>query len=84
MGTGSPFPGDKARPGHDADNSPPSSAKVENQWELYLLPPTSLYFSQARFYLPEPPLCPQRNVGIIDELLSTNILIYKKKLEPKS
>jgi hypothetical protein len=29
MGTGGPFPGAKARPGHDADNSPPSSAGVE-------------------------------------------------------
>jgi hypothetical protein len=37
MGTGGPFPGDKARPGRDADHSPPSSAKVENEWELYLL-----------------------------------------------
>jgi hypothetical protein len=26
MGTGGPFPGAKARPGHDADHSPPSSA----------------------------------------------------------
>jgi hypothetical protein len=31
MGTGSPFPGDKARPGHDADHSPPSSAEVVNE-----------------------------------------------------
>jgi hypothetical protein len=29
MGTGEPFPGGKARPGHDADHSPPSSAKVK-------------------------------------------------------
>jgi hypothetical protein len=29
MGTGGSFPGGKARPGHDADNSPPSSAEVE-------------------------------------------------------
>jgi hypothetical protein len=29
MGTGDPFPGAKARPGRDADNSPPSSAEVE-------------------------------------------------------
>jgi hypothetical protein len=28
-GTGGPFPGAKARPGHDADHSPPSSAEVE-------------------------------------------------------
>jgi hypothetical protein len=29
MGTGGPFPGAKARPGRDADHSPPSSAEVE-------------------------------------------------------
>jgi hypothetical protein len=37
MGTGGPFPGGKARPGLDADHSPPSSAKVVNEQELYLL-----------------------------------------------
>jgi hypothetical protein len=31
MGTGSPFPGAKARPGRDADHSPPSSAEVKNE-----------------------------------------------------
>jgi hypothetical protein len=31
MGTGGPFPGNKARPGRDADPSPPSSAEVENE-----------------------------------------------------
>jgi hypothetical protein len=31
MGTGGPFPGVKARPGRDADHSPPSSAKVVNE-----------------------------------------------------
>jgi hypothetical protein len=31
MGTSSPFPGGKARPGSDADHSPPSSAEVENE-----------------------------------------------------
>jgi hypothetical protein len=30
LGTGGPFPGHKARPGRDADHSPPSSAKVMN------------------------------------------------------
>jgi hypothetical protein len=29
MCTGGPFPGGKARPGHDADHSPPSSAEVK-------------------------------------------------------
>jgi hypothetical protein len=27
MGTGGPFPGSKARPGRDADHSPPSSSR---------------------------------------------------------
>jgi hypothetical protein len=31
MGTGGPFPGDKARPGRDADHSPSSSAEVVNE-----------------------------------------------------
>jgi hypothetical protein len=31
MGTGSPFPGAKARPGRDADHSPPSSTEVKNE-----------------------------------------------------
>jgi hypothetical protein len=31
MGTGGPFPKDKARPGRDADHSPPSSAEVKNE-----------------------------------------------------
>jgi hypothetical protein len=31
MGTGGPFPGGKARPGRDADHSPPSSTEVENE-----------------------------------------------------
>jgi hypothetical protein len=37
MGTGGPFPGGKARPGRDADHSPPSSAEVKYEQELYLL-----------------------------------------------
>jgi hypothetical protein len=31
VGTGGPFPGGKARPGRDADHSPPSSAEIENE-----------------------------------------------------
>jgi hypothetical protein len=31
VGTGAPFPGGKARPGRDADHSPPSSAEVDNE-----------------------------------------------------
>jgi hypothetical protein len=39
MGIGGTFPRGKARPGRDADHSPPSSAEVVNEWELYLLSP---------------------------------------------
>jgi hypothetical protein len=39
MGTGGTFPGGKARPGRDADHSPPSSAEVVNEQELYFLSP---------------------------------------------
>jgi hypothetical protein len=31
MGTGGSFPGGKARPGRDADHSPPFSVEVENE-----------------------------------------------------
>jgi hypothetical protein len=31
VGTGGSFPGGKARPGGDADHSPPSSAEVKNE-----------------------------------------------------
>jgi hypothetical protein len=34
--TGGPFPKGKAPPGRDADHSPPSSAEVKNELELYL------------------------------------------------
>jgi hypothetical protein len=39
MGTGGSFPGSKARPGIDADHSPPSSAEVGNEWELRIFSP---------------------------------------------
>jgi hypothetical protein len=39
VGTGGSFPGGKARPGRDADHSPPSSAEVKKEQELYLLSP---------------------------------------------
>jgi hypothetical protein len=42
MGTRGPFPGAKARPGRDSDHSPPSSAKVVKDYELYLLSPKRL------------------------------------------
>jgi hypothetical protein len=39
VGAGGSFPGGKARPGRDADRSPPSSAEVKIEQELYLLAP---------------------------------------------
>jgi hypothetical protein len=39
MGTRGPFPQRKAWPECDADHLPPYSAKVENEYELYLLSP---------------------------------------------
>jgi hypothetical protein len=38
---GGPFVGTKARPGRDADHSPPSSAEVENEWSGRHTPPPS-------------------------------------------
>jgi len=38
-GTGGPFLGSKERPGRDGDRSPPSSAEVVNDEELYILSP---------------------------------------------
>jgi hypothetical protein len=43
MGTGGPFPGGKARPGLDADISPPSSAEGKHVYELYYLSPCRLH-----------------------------------------
>jgi hypothetical protein len=40
MGTGGPFPGDKARPGRDANHSPTSNAEVK---KLYSSPPCRLH-----------------------------------------
>jgi hypothetical protein len=42
MGTGGPFPSGKARPGRDADHSPPSSVEVKNK-ELYSSPRCRLH-----------------------------------------
>jgi hypothetical protein len=39
MGTRASFPGGKMWPGRDADHSPPSSAEVKYEQELYLLSP---------------------------------------------
>jgi hypothetical protein len=43
IGTGGPFPGAKARPRRDADHSSPSSAEIENEYELYLVSPASAF-----------------------------------------
>jgi hypothetical protein len=57
MGTGGFFPGGKVRPGRDADHSPPSSAEVKYEYELYLLSPhvppwhALLYFTLLYFTL---------------------------------
>jgi hypothetical protein len=58
MGNGGPFLGSKAPPGRDADHSPPSSAEVVNECELYLLSPQAppwrvavlLYFFTVKSY----------------------------------
>jgi hypothetical protein len=42
VGTGNPIPGVKAWPGYDTDHSSPSSAKVKNELELYVLSPQVL------------------------------------------
>jgi hypothetical protein len=42
MGTAGPFARAKARPGRDADHSPPSSAEAVNELELYFLSPKRL------------------------------------------
>jgi hypothetical protein len=50
MDTGDPFPGGKARPGGDADHSPPSSAEVKNE---EISSPLDAYMAVAgQFYQP--------------------------------
>jgi len=52
MGTVGPFPGGKAWPGCNADHSPPSSAEVKNEYELYILSPaTLLCYSYSKTFL---------------------------------
>jgi hypothetical protein len=43
MGTGSPSPGVKARPGRGPDHSPPSTAELKNGLQLYCLFPYRLH-----------------------------------------
>jgi hypothetical protein len=65
MGTGGPFPGGKERPGRDADHSPPSSAEVGNEWELYLLSPQAPPWRVAEelYFLLEPVLISVRMIA---------------------
>jgi hypothetical protein len=44
------FPMAKARAGRNADQSPPSSAEVKNEKELYFLPPWGLHDIAGRLY----------------------------------
>jgi hypothetical protein len=48
MGTGGLFPVCKERPGRDADHSPPFSAEVKYEKELYLLSPNVPTWHVAR------------------------------------
>jgi hypothetical protein len=52
MGTGGSFPGGKARPGRDADHSPPSSAEGKKEKELYLLSPKCAFMERNGTTLP--------------------------------
>jgi hypothetical protein len=78
--TRGPFPGGKARPGLDADHSPPSRAEVVNELELYLLSPQAppwrvvglLYFFTLLFYATGLML-PQRS-SPVDASLVTHLL----------
>jgi hypothetical protein len=58
--TPAPIPRSKAWPGHDTNHSPPSSAKVKKDWELYLLPLILgcclAVFGQLYFYFYKPHL----------------------------
>jgi hypothetical protein len=46
MGAGGPFPGVKARPGRDADQSPPSSAEIKTV-ETLTVPPSDACMAVA-------------------------------------
>jgi hypothetical protein len=48
MGTGGSFPGTKRRPGREADHSPPSSAEVDNEYELYSFSFSFLLYAKLR------------------------------------
>jgi hypothetical protein len=52
VGTGSSFPGSKARPGRDADHSSPSNAEVKNEQELYSSPTWRLHGGSGAALLP--------------------------------
>jgi hypothetical protein len=52
LGTGGSLPGGRARPGRDADHSPPSSAEVKKEQELHLLSPKCASMACNRTTLP--------------------------------
>jgi hypothetical protein len=62
MGTGGPFPGSKSRPGNDSDHSPPSSAEVNNEQEVYNSPPRCLHDDSGTHLLYRPKLKPPDKV----------------------
>jgi hypothetical protein len=57
VGTGGSFPGGKGRPGRDADHSPPSSAEVKEEQEVYLLFPSAPELARNGQSLPLPTDC---------------------------
>jgi hypothetical protein len=69
MGTGGSFPRGKARPGRDADHSSPSSAEVNNEYELYIL---------------SPQVPPWRVAGQLYLYLTCKIQAFSKKLHSQN
>jgi hypothetical protein len=72
MGTVGPFSRDKARPGFDANQSPPSSAELKNG-ELYHLSPLFLfsdYFLRLVTGNPPPPASMMAAVALIHTVIS--------------
>jgi hypothetical protein len=66
VGTGGCLPGGKARPGRDADLSPPSSAEVKKEQELYLLSPKCASMERNGTTLPFIFYCLPNTIKIIE------------------
>jgi hypothetical protein len=78
LGTGGSFPGGKARPGRDADHSPPSSAEVKKAKELYLLSSqVPSWYVAGPLYLLFPLL---ESVFITSDYETVRILVLKQAL----